>query len=50
MTRTYSCFQKSCKIMKSKKVDEFITIEEKFDKKDLICETNIDLFFKNLKQ
>ena len=36
--------------MKSKKVDKFITIEENIDRKDLICETNIDLFWKNLKQ
>ena len=33
-----------------KKNDEFITIEEKIDRKDLICEANLDLFFKNLKQ
>ena len=50
MTRRYSCFQKSCKIMKSKKVDEFITKEENIDRKDQICETNIDIFLKNLKQ
>ena len=36
--------------MKLKKKDEFITIEEKIDRKDLICEANLDLFFKNLKQ
>ena len=36
--------------MKSKELDEFITIEEKIDRNDLNCETNMDLVFKNLKQ
>ena len=43
-------FPKELEDNEIKKKDEFITIEEKIDRKDLICEANLDLFFKNLKQ